>query len=88
MTAFFRFKNAIANQLSVQTKCSPQEIVALMRTSKILKEGHISISLPKLNASLAAPLTKQDLNDWSNTIIEKVNHVILSFKLTLSYCAL
>jgi hypothetical protein len=69
MTAFFKFKNAIASQLSTHTKCSPQEILTLMRPSKIRKEGHISISLPKLNAILAKP----NLNDWSSDIVDKVN---------------
>lgn len=72
MTAFLRFKLAIANQLAKHTACSPKEITNLMRTPKLRKDGHISISLPKLNASLASPIAKQELNIWSKNIAEKV----------------
>jgi hypothetical protein len=74
MTAFLRFKLAIANQLSKHAPCSPKEITTLMRTPKLRKDGHISISLPKLNASLASPITNQELNKWSKDIAEKVNN--------------
>lgn len=73
MTALLRFKQSIAKQLSKQTACSPQELVTLMRPTKSRKDGHVSISLPKLNTSLATPIAAQQLDAWSRTIADKVN---------------
>jgi hypothetical protein len=81
MTAFLRFKLAIANQLSKHAPCSPKEITTLMRTPKLRKDGHISISLPKLNASLASPI--QDLETWSKDITEKVIYIDICLCLVL-----
>ncbi|KAG1086119.1 hypothetical protein G6F42_021117 [Rhizopus arrhizus] len=71
MTALLRFKQSIAKQLSKQTACSPQELVTLMRPTKSRKDGHVSISLPKLNTSLATPIAAQQLDAWSRTIADK-----------------
>jgi arginyl-tRNA synthetase len=74
MTALLKFKNSIANQLSKRTPCSPKDITTFMRPSKQRKDGHISISLPKLNASLVDPTPKQELAAWTQSIAEKVLH--------------
>lgn len=73
MTAILKFKQSIANQLAKHTPCQPKDITAFMRPSKQMKEGHISIALPKLNASLADPTPKQDLAAWTQTIADKVS---------------
>ncbi|KAG2189911.1 hypothetical protein INT46_005346 [Mucor plumbeus] len=71
MTALLKFKQSIAKQLSKQTTCSSQELLTFMRPTKFRKDGHISISLPKLNTSLATPIANQQLNDWSKAIADK-----------------
>ncbi|KAI9472194.1 MAG: putative arginine--tRNA ligase, cytoplasmic [Benjaminiella poitrasii] len=52
MTAIFKFKQSIANQLSRLTQCPSNEILKLMRPSIPSKGGNVSISLPKLNFRL------------------------------------
>lgn len=42
-----------------------------MRPAKQLKDGHISIALPKLNASLQNPTPKQELAAWTQSIAKK-----------------
>lgn len=75
MTATLKFKQSIANQLSKHTPCSSKELITFMRPAKHLKDGHISIALPKLNASLQEPTPKQELAAWTQNIAEKVeNH--------------
>ncbi|KAI8077079.1 arginyl-tRNA synthetase [Thamnidium elegans] len=69
MTAVLKFKQAIANQLSKHTPCQPKDITTFMRPSK--KQGHISIALPKLNASLQDPTPHQDLVAWTQRIADK-----------------
>lgn len=76
MTALLKFKQSIAKQLSKQTTCSTQELLTFMRPTKSRKDGHISISLPKLNTSLATPIASQQLNDWSKTIADKVTNYL------------
>lgn len=73
MTALLKFKTSIANQLSKHTPCRPQDITTFMRPAKHRKDGHISISLPKLNASLVNPTPKQEWTAWTETIAEKVS---------------
>lgn len=79
MTALLKFKQSIAKQLSKQTTCSSQELLTFMRPTKSRKDGHISISLPKLNTSLATPIASQQLNNWSKTIVDKVINCILYY---------
>ncbi|KAL9539992.1 hypothetical protein MBANPS3_009939 [Mucor bainieri] len=71
MTALLRFKQSIAKQLSKQTACSPHELLPLMRPTKSRKDGHISISLPKLNTALATPMATEQLDAWSKAITDK-----------------
>ncbi|KAI7896148.1 putative arginine--tRNA ligase, cytoplasmic [Mucor mucedo] len=70
MTAVLKFKQSIANQLSKHTPCNPKDITTFMRPSKQMKEGHISIAVPKLNASLTDPTPKQDLPAWTQSIAD------------------
>ncbi|KAI9358385.1 arginyl-tRNA synthetase [Pilaira anomala] len=71
MSVRLKFKQAIANQLLKQTPCQPKDITSLMRPSRIPKLGDISITLPKLNASLENPLPKQELAAWSKDVTDK-----------------
>ncbi|KAK4512860.1 uncharacterized protein ATC70_003569 [Mucor velutinosus] len=71
MTALLRFKQSIAKQLSKQTACSPQKLLTFMRPTKSRRDGHISISLPKLNTSLATPVATEQLDAWSKVIADK-----------------
>ena len=81
MTALLKFKQSIAKQLSKQTTCSSQELLTFMRPTKFRKDGHISISLPKLNTSLATPIANQQLNDWSKAIADKVIECMLYYNI-------
>lgn len=72
MTAVLKFKQSIANQLSKHTPCHPKDIATFMRPSKQIKEGHISIAMPKLNASLVDPTPKQELIAWTQSIADNV----------------
>ncbi|KAI8331816.1 arginyl-tRNA synthetase [Choanephora cucurbitarum] len=71
MTALLRFKQAIAKQLSNHTTCSPQKIISFMRTPKQLKEAHVDIAMPKLNASLASPHDQSSLLPWTHELANK-----------------
>ncbi|OBZ91145.1 putative arginine--tRNA ligase, cytoplasmic [Choanephora cucurbitarum] len=80
MTALLRFKQAIAKQLSDHTACSPQKIVSFMRTPKQLKEAHVDIAMPKLNASLASPRDQTSLLPWTHELANKASFTYLSKK--------
>lgn len=72
MTAVIKFKESIAIQLSKHTACATKDLITFMRPTKNLKDGHLSIALPKLNASLKDPVSKQELPMWTKAIAKKV----------------
>ncbi|KAI8390100.1 hypothetical protein BD560DRAFT_379914 [Blakeslea trispora] len=72
MTALFRFKQAIAKQISKHTTCHTQDVISCMRTPAQLKEGHVTIAMPKLNASLTCPQDQSSLLPWTKELANKL----------------
>ncbi|KAI7904024.1 putative arginyl-tRNA synthetase [Cokeromyces recurvatus] len=90
MTAVFKFKQSIANQLSKLTSCPSKDILTLMRPSIPTKGGNMSISLPKLNFTMNAQpnieakdiLNKFELDEYIQRVTFENNSLFFKFRET------
>jgi arginyl-tRNA synthetase len=79
MSALLRFKQSIAKQLEKHTAAKTNQLTLLFRYPKKRSQGHISLSMLKLQSSLKEP--DQDLGTLAKQLVENVKKNLFSLLL-------